>query len=55
MAVKYQIYKYFDTYPDSEILFSTENKEKAQEKCNTLNEQIKHLPKTKYIIREKHD
>jgi hypothetical protein len=49
--IKYEVHKYFDTYPDG-LAFSTYNEEEAKNKCNKLNEKIKHLPKTKYIIRE---
>jgi hypothetical protein len=51
MAIKYEVYKYFDTYPDG-LAFSTYNEEEAKNKCNELNKKIKHLPHTEYIIRE---
>ena len=50
LKIKYEVHKYFDTYPDG-LAFSTYNEEEAKDKCNQLNEKIKHLPKTKYIIR----
>jgi hypothetical protein len=51
LKIKYEVHKYFDTYPDG-LAFSSYDKEAAKEIEKELNKTVSHLPKTKYIIRE---
>ena len=51
---KYKVVKYFDTYPDG-VAMITEDEEKAKAECGRLNKKVKHLPKTKYLVRNERD
>lgn len=50
MLKQYKVVKYFDTYSDG-VAMVTADKDKADEECNRLNNKVKHLPHTEYIVR----
>ena len=47
----YKVVKYFDTYPDDGAVMTTEDLEKAKLECVKMNEKVKHLPHTEYLVR----
>ena len=51
MKNEYRVEKYFDTYPDGVSLI-TEDEELAKKECKRMNEKVKHLPHTEYIVRK---